>query len=187
MLLPEQPVDLHPFYPSVLQKSRVMQHTLPETLDEDMGFLLGALLAEGTFRDQVIEFTNTPGDFAEYFIQSWRRVFPTCRLHIFEKEPVGYGKKPFLQMQVVSQHIISFIQALGLSGRSAQRQIPEAILRSPRNVAAAFLRGLFEGDGAVEKSGRSLLRINLTARNHLIDRKSTRLNSSHTVISYAVF
>ena len=171
ILWPEQPVDLHPFYPSVLQKSRVMQHTLPETLDEDMGFLLGALLAEGTFRDQVIEFTNTPGDFAEYFIQSWRRVFPTCRLHIFEKEPVGYGKKPFLQMQVVSQHIISFIQALGLSGRSAQRQIPEAILRSPRNVAAAFLRGLFEGDGAVEKSGRSLLRINLTARNHLMLRQ----------------
>jgi len=171
VLWPEQPVDLHPFYPSVLQKSRVKQHTLPETLDEDMGFLLGALLAEGTFRDQVIEFTNTPGDFAEHFIQSWQRVFPTCRLHIFERKPVGYGKKPFLQMQVVSQHIISFIQALGLSGRSAQRQIPEVILRSPRNVAAAFLRGLFEGDGAVEKSGRSLLRINLTARNPLLLRQ----------------
>ena len=171
ILWPEQPVDLHPFYPCVLPKSRVKQYTLPETLDEDLGFLLGALLAEGTFRDQVIEFTNTPGDFAEHFIQSWRRVFPTCRLHIFEKEPVGYGKKPFLQMQVVSQYIISFIRALGLSGRSAQRHIPEAILRSPRNVVAAFLRGLFEGDGAVEKSGRSLLRINLTARNRLMLRQ----------------
>jgi len=171
ILWPEQPVDLHPFYPPVLQKSRTKQHTLPETLDEDLAFILGALLAEGTFRDQVIEFTNTPGDFADHFIQSWRRVFPTCRLHIFEREPVGYGKKPFLQMQVVSRHIIPFIRALGLSGRSAQRQIPEAILRSPRNVAAAFLRGLFEGDGAVEKSGRSLLRINLTARNHLMLRQ----------------
>src|SRR5215470_2326166 len=170
-LWPEQPVDLHPFYPPVLQKSRTKQHTLPETLDEDLAFILGALLAEGTFRDQKIEFTNTPGDFAEYFIQSWRRVFPTCRLHIFEKEPVGYGKKPFLQMQVVSQHVIAFIKALGLSGRLAQRQIPEAILRSPQHVAAAFLRGLFEGDGAVEKSGRSLLRINLTAHNHLMLRQ----------------
>jgi len=171
ILWPEQPVDLHPFYPPVLQKSRTKQHTLPETLDEDLAFILGALLAEGTFRDQAIEFTNLPGDFAEQFIQSWQRVFPTCRLHIFEREPVGYGKKPFLQMQVVSRHIIPFLQALGLAGRSAQRQIPEAILRSPRNVAAAFLRGLFEGDGAVEKSGRSLLRINLTARNHLMLRQ----------------
>jgi DNA gyrase subunit A len=174
-LWPEQPVDLHQFYPSVLQKSRAKQYTLPETLDEDLAFLLGALLAEGTFRDHVIEFTNTPGDFAEHFTRSWQRVFPTCRLHIFEKEPVGYGKKSFLQIQVVSQHIIAFIQALGLSGRSAQRQIPEAILRSPRHVAAAFLRGLFEGDGAVEKSGRSLLRLNLTARNRLMLRQAQTL------------
>ncbi len=170
-LWPEQPVDLHPFYPSTLQKSRAKQHTLPETLDEHLAFLLGALLAEGTFRDQVIEFTNTPGDFAEHFIQSWQRVFPTCRLHIFERKPAGYGKKPFLQIQVVSQHAIAFIKALGLSGRSAQRQIPEIILRSPRHVAAAFLRGLFEGDGAVEKSGRNLLRINLTASNRLMLRQ----------------
>src|SRR5579859_2514363 len=164
-LWPEQPVDLHPFHPSVLPKSRVKQHTLPEKLDEDLAFILGALLAEGTFRDQGIEFTNTHGDFAENFIQAWKRVFPTCRLHIFEREPVSYGKKPFLQIQVVSHHVKAFIQSLGLSGRSAQRQIPEAILRSPRNVAAAFLRGLFEGDGSVEQSGRSLLRINLTASN----------------------
>ncbi len=171
ILWPEQPVDLRPFHSSVLQKPRMKQHKLPETLDEDMGFILGALLAEGTFRDQVIEFTNTPGDFADQFIQSWQHVFPTCRLHIFEREPVSYGKKPFLQIQVVSQHVKSFIQALGLSGRSVQRQIPEVILRSPRTVLAAFLRGLFEGDGAVEKSGRSLLRINLSARNRLMLRQ----------------
>jgi DNA gyrase subunit A len=170
-LWPEQPVDLHPFYPSAPQKSRAKQHTLPEMLDEDLAFLLGALLAEGTFRDEVIEFTNTVGDFAEHFIQSWQRVFPTCRLHIFEKNPASYGKKPFLQIQMVSQHVIAFIQAMGLSGRSAQRQVPEVILRSPRNVVAAFLRGLFEGDGAVEKSGHSLLRLNLTARSRLLLRQ----------------
>jgi DNA gyrase subunit A len=169
-LWPEQPVDLHPFFPSA-QKSRVKQHMLPETLDEDLAFILGALLAEGTFRDQVIEFTYLPGDFADQFIQAWQRVFPTCRLHIFEREPVSYGKKPFLQIQVVSKHVIAFIHALGLSGRSAQRQIPEIILRSPRHIAAAFLRGLFEGDGAVEHSGRSLLRLNLSARNRLMLRQ----------------
>ena len=168
-LWPERLVDLHQFH--VPPKARAKQHTLPKTLDADLAFLLGALLAEGTFREQVIEFTNTPGDFAEHFIQAWQRVFPTCRLHIFEREPVSYGKKPFLQIQVVSQHVIAFIKALGLSGRSAERQIPEVILRSPRHVVAAFLRGLFEGDGAVEKSGRSLLRLNLNARNRLMLRQ----------------
>jgi DNA gyrase subunit A len=165
-LWPERPVDLRSFHQA--PKARAQQHTLPETLDADFAFILGALLAEGTFREQAIEFTNLPGDFAQHFIQAWQRVFPTCRLHIFEREPVSYGKKPFLQIQVVSQHVITFIKALGLSGRSAQRQVPEAILRSPRHVAAAFLRGLFEGDGSVEQSGRSLLRLNLNARNRLM-------------------
>src|SRR6185437_11792540 len=164
-LWPEQPLDLKSFFPAIPEKSRTQRHTLPETLDEDLAFLMGALLAEGTFREQVIEFTNTHGDFADQFIQSWHKAFPTCRLHTFERQPAGYGKKPFLQMQVVSQQVIAFMKALGLSGRSAQRQIPEVVLRSPRAVVAAFLRGLFEGDGAVEKSGRSLLRVNLSARN----------------------
>ncbi|MDQ2905162.1 MAG: DNA gyrase subunit A [Chloroflexota bacterium] len=182
-LWPEQSVALHSFSSSVPPKPRVKQHVLPEALDEDLAFILGALLAEGTFREEVIEFTNTLGNFAEHFIQSWQRVFPTCRLHIFERKPVGYGKKPFLQIQVVSQHVIAFIKALGLSGRSAQRQIPEAILRSPRLVVAAFLRGLFEGDGAVEKSGRSLLRLSLTASNRLMLRQVQTLLLRFGIVS----
>src|SRR5690242_4849213 len=38
-LWPEQPVDLHPFYPTVAPKSRVERHKLPETLDEELSFL----------------------------------------------------------------------------------------------------------------------------------------------------
>jgi DNA gyrase subunit A len=168
-LWPEQPVDLRSFSPS--EKAQTKQQALPKALNEDLAFLLGALLAEGRFGEQVIAFATTRGDFAEQFVQAWQRVFPTCRLHIFEREPVGYGKKPFLQIQVLSQHVIAFFKALGLSGRSAQRQIPEALLRSPRHVAAAFLRGLFEGDGALETSARSLLRLHLTASNHLLLRQ----------------
>ncbi len=163
-LWPEQRVDVRPFYP-VITGNRIERHSLPTELDEDLAFLLGALLAEGTFRAQVIEFTNTIGDYADEFAKAWGRVFPTCRLHTFKREPVSYGKLPFLQMQVVSKQVIAFIKALGLDGRSAERQIPPIILRSPQTVAAAFLRGLFEGDGAVERSGRSLLRLNLSARN----------------------
>ncbi|MGH7194971.1 MAG: DNA gyrase subunit A, partial [Candidatus Saccharimonadales bacterium] len=164
-LWPEQAVDLRPLHPQIAAGSRTQSHVLPEYLTEDLAFLMGALLAEGTFRDQGVEFTNMHGDFAEQFIECWGRVFPTCRLHIFDRAPVEYGKKRFLQIQIVSQHVKSFLHALGLSGRSAKRQVPPLILRSPRPVAAAFLRGLFEGDGAVEQSGSSLLRINLSARN----------------------
>src|SRR5579862_63179 len=163
-LWPEQQVDLRPFYPAIAG-NRIQRHTLPEYLNEDLAFLMGALLAEGTFRAQVIEFTNTLGDYADEFVWAWGRVFPSCRLHVFKREPTSYGKKPFLQMQVVSKQVIAFLNALGLAGRSATRQLPPVILRSPQSVASAFLRGLFEGDGGVELSGSSLLRVSLTASN----------------------
>ena len=164
-LWPDEPVDLRPYHPVVPAGSRVERHELPVRLTTDVAVLLGALLAEGTFRKQAVEFTNTVGDFAEAFRATWRRVFPSCRLHAFLREPASYGKKPFWQMQVVSGQVIAFLRVLGLSGKSAEREIPEAILRSPQAVVAAFLRGLFEGDGGVERSGRSLLRVSLSAKN----------------------
>ncbi len=163
-LWPEAPVDLRPFWPELPEASRARRHQLPAELSEDAAFLLGALLAEGTFRRGVVEFTNVPGDFADAFRAAWARVFPDCRLHEFLRPPVGHGKKPFWQMQVVAQQVIAFLRALGLSGRSATRRVPAAVLRSPRGVAAAFLRGYYEGDGAVERSGQSLLRVGLSSK-----------------------
>lgn len=159
-LWPEHPVALSPLHPTLPPKSRTQRHTLPTTLDADLAFLLGALTAEGTVRDTCID-TNTLGAYADAFQAAWARVFPTCRLHVFARAATGYGKKPFLQMQVVSRQVIAFLNALGLNGKSGQRSIPAAVLRSSQAVAAAFLRGLYEGDGAVEQSGQSLLRVSL--------------------------
>jgi len=162
---PEQYVDVQTLHPQVAEQFASEAHPLPAKLNQDLAFIMGSLLAEGTFGKQKIEFTNTEGEYADTFIETWRRVFPTCRLHIFKRDPVGYGKKPFLQIQIVSYRVRDFLRALGLSGRSAERRLPALILRSPKEVAAAFLRGLFEGDGAVERSGSSLLRVSLHARN----------------------
>jgi len=170
-LWPERPVDLRPFHPDLPADSRQERHPLPTELTEDLAFLLGALVAEGTVRSSVIEFTNTPGDFAEAFQAAWARVFPTCCLHTFLREPARYGKKPFWQMQVVSRQVIAFLNNLGLTGRAATRLIPEVVLRSPQAVVAAFLRGLYEGDGAAERSGRSLLRVGLCAKNRALLRQ----------------
>ena len=153
--------DLHPNYP---EGSRVELHALPDQLDESLGFILGALSAEGTVRSNVIEFTNLPGEYADTFREAFSRSFPSCRLHVFHREPVSYGRKPFLQMQIVSTQVIEFLNRLGLRGRSVDRRIPELIFRSPKHVVASFLRGLFEGDGSVERSGRSLLRISLCSK-----------------------
>src|SRR5579883_460037 len=170
-LWPEQLVDLRRSFPSLPQHSGAQPQTFPQTLDADLAFLLGALLAEGRVHEQVMEFPAAPGDVAEQIVEAWQRVFPACRLQVLARMPVGYGKQPPLRTQAVSRHVSAFIQALGLAERSAQRQIPEAILRSPRHVVAAFLRGLFEGAGALETSARSLRRLHLTSRNRLLLRQ----------------
>jgi DNA gyrase subunit A len=155
------PVDLTPYYPDLSPATR--RHALPTQLNEPLAFLMGALVAEGTLADDRIEFTCTPGEFADEFVRCWARVFPDCRLHQWLRPPVGFGKRPFWQMQVVSQQVVRLLGNLGLHGRSAERVVPEAILRSPQAVQAAFLRGLFEGDGGVERSGRSLMRVSLVS------------------------
>ncbi len=160
----EQPVDLRPYHPSLPQRSRTHRHSLPTELDERLAFLLGALVAEGTVREQVIEFTATEGEFAETFQRTWEQVFPTCRLHKFLRPPVSFGKQPFWQMQIVSKQVVTFLQHLGLKGKSKERCIPPVILRSPKPIVAAFLRALFEGDGAVEQSSGTLYRLSLTSK-----------------------
>ncbi|MBC8141171.1 MAG: DNA gyrase subunit A [Armatimonadetes bacterium] len=170
-LFPDAPVDLATYHPPTPANPRTEVHALPARLDSSFAFLLGALVAEGTCRPSCVEFCNLPGDFADAFATAWANVFPTCRLHTFHREPTGYGKKPFLQMQCVSQHVIAFLNAVGLRGKSAERLVPDAVLRSPQAVIAAFLRGLYEGDGAVERSERSLLRVNLCAKSREILRQ----------------
>ncbi|MCS7064637.1 MAG: hypothetical protein NZL85_00025, partial [Fimbriimonadales bacterium] len=156
-------VDLTPYHPVLPEGSRTRKHTLPTRLDENLATLMGALVAEGTLGNTRIEFTCTPGEFADEFVRLWQICFPDCRLHQWLRSPVGFGKRPFWQMQVVSTQVVRFLNNLGLVGRSAERTVPEVVLRSPCAVQAAFLRALFEGDGSVERSGKSLMRISLVS------------------------
>ncbi len=170
-LWPADLVDLRPYHPHLPPGSRAQRHLLPERLTEGLAFLLGALVAEGTFRENVMEFTNAADELVEIFRRIWSKEFPTCRLHAFLRQPISFGKKPFWQLQIVSRQVIAFLKNLGLSGKSSERLIPSVILRSPKAVVAAFLRGLYEGDGAVERSGHSLIRVGLTAKNRSLLRQ----------------
>ncbi len=161
-LWPESEVTLGGFRPA-FENPRVGRHEMPESLNEDLAFLLGALVAKGTINQDRVEFGNVEGDFADEFAAAFTRVFPNCRLHRWLREPNSYGKKKWWQMQIVSREVVSLLLNLGLHGRSNEKTIPQAVLESPKHVVAAFLRGLYEGDGAAERSGKSLLRVTLTS------------------------
>ncbi|MBS1795179.1 MAG: DNA gyrase subunit A, partial [Acidobacteria bacterium] len=181
-LWPEREVGLADYRP-VFDNPRTATHQTPETLNADLAFLLGALTAEGAIQTDRIEFVNAEGEFADEFGAVWNRVFPTCRLHRWLREPHSYGKKHWWQMQVVSQYVVGLLRNLGLEGKSSEKRIPEAILQSPKPVVAAFLRGLFEGDGSVERSGTSLLRVTLTSISRELVRQTQTLLLRFGIVS----
>ncbi|RMD71055.1 MAG: hypothetical protein D6819_02700, partial [Gammaproteobacteria bacterium] len=121
VLWPRDPVLL----PCVPPPKGCRPHALPARLDEHLALVLGALTAEGTVMEGRLEFTQLPGAVAEAFASAWRRCFPTTRLHIFERQAVGFGQRPFLQHQVIAAHVSAFLKALGLEpGRSENRRVP---------------------------------------------------------------
>ncbi|MEK7162145.1 MAG: DNA gyrase subunit A, partial [Patescibacteria group bacterium] len=89
------------------------------------------------------------------FERRWQKVFPNCRLHRFDRKPSSYGKKPYQRLEIHSQHVVVFLQNIGLApAKSPQRIIPELILQSPKIVVSAFLQAYFEGDGTITNSGK---------------------------------
>src|SRR5260221_4902740 len=82
--------------------------------------------------------------------------------------------KPFLQLE--ERHGRSRVKELGRNGRTC-------------SVAGNISTGVFCGHTTFLAQQRDQMVINVEFCYALatIDRKSTRLNSSHTVISYAVF
>ena len=111
--------------------------SLPHEMTEDLAFLLGAYVSEGhtTRSNWTVTITNSVPEVLERVQQAWLTVFG-LRARIFA-DP---GKCP--QVAVSSKTVVEFMAALGCGTRASDKRIPDAVLRSPREMVMAFLRGL---------------------------------------------
>jgi len=127
------------------QRNGPQDHAKPvhlEQLDEEVAYILGALTGDGclTFRNRVI-LTTADAAIAERF----HRFAARLGLAVF---PNGRGR-PYDHI-IASSQLYQLLFTLGMSsGKAAQKRIPHAVLRAPRPIVAAFLRGLFDTDGTV--------------------------------------
>lgn len=154
ILWPERKVSLKSYWPNHAGR-RTEKKILPEKLNESLAFILGALISEGTIKNNEIEFCNSDPEFIGYFIRNWSKVFPDCRLHQFLRKPNSFGKKPYQTLEVHSRYVVEFLKNIGLEPvKSAGKKVPSLILQSPKSVVVAFLRACFEGDGSISFSGR---------------------------------
>lgn len=126
---------------------------LPEVLDEPLGNLLGYLVGDGTWGDgHAVSLTVEHPETWAHLESLLSQHFGETRVQMDERT-VNTGR-----LEVCSVRARRFLDALGWTLGTARdaKMVPWTILRSPRPVVCAFLRGLFETDGCAESGGRHI-------------------------------
>lgn len=156
LLWPNRYLSLKSYVP-MTKDNHIRTKTLPKKLTKELAFILGSLVSEGCVSGKKIEFCNSNREWIDLFEATWKKVFPDCRLHKFEKEPSSYGKRLYWRLEVHSTFVIQFLKNLGLEPvKSAKKSVPHTILKSPKGVAASFLQAYFEGDGSISYSRKMI-------------------------------
>ncbi|MGH2759269.1 MAG: vitamin B12-dependent ribonucleotide reductase [Actinomycetota bacterium] len=111
---------------------------VPREMTTDLAFLLGAYVAEGhaTRSNWTVTITNSVDDVLERVASAWSSVFGV-EARIDRQE----GRCP--AAVVSSKTVFEFLEYLGCGARASGKRIPDAVLRSPKDMVLAFLQGLF--------------------------------------------
>ena len=112
-------------------------------LDEDFAYIMGILTGDGclTVENRIIV---SSGD--EKILDAFQNLADRFSLKVFSANPSGFC------YAIASSQLYNLLIHLGMSnGKAETKIIPRSILQAPQNIVAAFLRGLFETGGTVEK------------------------------------
>jgi len=134
------------------QKSHGNQSSIefPPVVDEPLAFVLGYLAGDGFVAeaesDHRIGFSVAHNS---YLIEELPRllqiVFPGCTVHTQQK-----SGDASVTLVIDSALVKRFLQMNGfVKGKSHAVNVPRLIRRSPAPIVGAYLRGLFEADGAL--------------------------------------
>ncbi len=136
-------VGLQSYYPDVVKNQRIFD--LPKVMNKELGFLLGALVSEGSFHNNQILFNNLDNEFYGLVKQSILSQFEN--IHLYERE---LRKSHCVELSIYYKQIVDFLINIGLTNvKSDEKEIPHTIFKAKKEIVASFLRGLFEGDGSV--------------------------------------
>jgi phosphate starvation-inducible protein PhoH/intein/homing endonuclease len=114
-----------------------------DRLDPEIGYFLGLLVGDGCMRarDRVILTAAAPP-----LREAFEKVLARWSLHWFPNPGRPYD------MVVASRQLHHLLLHLGLSAKLAhEKEVPACVLRAPREIVVAFLQGLFDTDGTVDR------------------------------------
>ncbi len=147
----------------------------PSALTEDYTYLLGLLVGDGNcMMDGGIAICVCEEEQKKSVQNLYKR--------LFGKDGKIFGHWAFFG----GIELRAYLEYLGLGKlRSWQKEIPYSVLRSPKNVSAAFLRGLFDTDGTIRKHGRNenSLHIGLTTTSLILAKEVQQLLLNFGIVS----
>jgi len=114
-----------------------------ETLDDDFAYILGLIVGDGclTARNRVIVSSADPE-----VVAAFHGLAARLGLHVF---PNFARRHDYV---IASSQLYSLLEHVGLSlGTARTKRIPRALLAAPEPMVAAFLSGLFDADGTVDR------------------------------------
>ena len=152
---PKEKIGLSQYYPKIKKTTKL--RILPKFLDENLAFILGSFVSEGSLTQNKIEFCNSDEKWINYLLETWQKTFPDSELHKFKRKPSSYGKKEYIRLECHCRYTLEFLRNIGLKcAKSAERQIPKLILQSPKEVVISFFKTYFEGDGSISYSRKMI-------------------------------
>lgn len=140
------------------QKCSAMQNRrksikVPKEVDEKLAYWLGLMIGDGHISPRCREIGLTTGDDsqADLYVEFTKELFGLETSRRWDDSSLN-GR---WRLAVYSRNLQDFCEHLGMKTGSCARQkaIPDCVLRSPKNVVAAFLRGLFDCDGYAGPQG----------------------------------
>jgi phosphate starvation-inducible protein PhoH/intein/homing endonuclease len=115
-----------------------------DQIDEKLAYMMGVLTGDGclTFRNRIILSSADETIVAAFYEMALR-----FGLHVFRNG----GERPYDYI-IASSQLYQLLAGLGMStGKASTKCIPHSILSAPEEIVAAFMRGLFDADGTIEK------------------------------------
>ena len=108
---PKEKINLLRYYPEIKKTTKV--RILPKFLDENLAFILGSLVSEGSLAQNKIEFCNTDEKWVNNLLEIWGKTFPDSKLHKFRKKPSSYGKKEYYRLECHTRYVLEFLRNIG--------------------------------------------------------------------------
>lgn len=140
---PKKNCSLQQYHPLVSKRTKIFP--LPKMMNEELAFLLGALVSEGSFHQKQILFNNLNKEYYNKVKEAILYQFPGIKL--YERT---LPKCHCVELSIYYSYVVEFLKNIGLTQTTSEhKEIPFTVLQSTRECIASFLSGLFEGDGSV--------------------------------------